>query len=257
MLKSIKFGIGATALAAAQLASAGVAEVTVSNITLSVSGGDGWYYLPVNVNWLPTMTAGTSTALVFPAASDAAIGWHGSALASSVTEGSSLATATLTDSPSWNTDSWNLDGVSASAHVIANDGQIGWAFAKIFDGQILVGGKATITLSATINGISASGSTAQANAYMEMCSTDFVTDVCDFANSAEAFVDGVSGHYGGPAILTASWTNPGDQGTSAWAKMRFGLTASAESLAPVPEPATWALALAGLGLVALRKRSAL
>jgi MYXO-CTERM domain-containing protein len=248
MLKSIKCGIGATLLAAAQLCTAGIAEIQVSNITLSVSGGEWWYWLPGNVDWLP-MTAETSAAMLNPAASDGAVGWHGSALAASVSDGSSLATSTLTAAAS----GAPFNGVTASAKVVANDGQSGWAFSKLFDGQILVGGNATITLSATIDTISASGSSAQANAYFELCSTDFITDVCDFANYAEAFVDGASGDYSGPSLLTASWTNPG---ATTWAKMRFGLSASADAdVQAVPEPASWTLALTALaGLGALRRK---
>ena len=248
MLKSIRLGVGATLLAAAQLSTAGTAEIHVSNITVSVSGGEWWYWLPGNVDWL-SPSAGTSAGLLNPSFSDGTIAWHGSTIGASVADGTSLAAAAL-QAPM----PGEFNGVSASAQVVANDGQSGWAFANIFDGQIMVGGNATITLSATIDVINASGSMAQAMASIELCSTDFTPDVCEAANSAEAFVDGLSGSYSGPVLLTASWTNPG---ATTWAKMRFGLTASAESdaVTVVPEPATWALALTGLaGLAARRLR---
>lgn len=249
MRKSITLGIGATLLAAAQLATAGIAEIRLSNITLSVSGGEWWYWLPGNVDWLPP-TAGTSAGLLNPDFADGTTAWHGNALGASVSDGGSFATATLTG-----TTSVDFNGASASAQVVASDGQLGWAFANVFDGQIMVGGNATVTLSATIDAISASGTTAQANAFIEFCSTDFVTDICDVANYAEAFVDASSGSYIGPSVLTASWTNPGETN---WAKMRIGVTASAESdVLMVPEPGTWALMLTGLaGIGALRRRRA-
>ena len=247
MLKSIRFGIGATLLAAAQLASAGSAEVRVSNLTLSVTGGEWWYWLPANVDWL-TPTSGASSALLGPIVTEGTTGWHGNALGASVFDGASFATATLGAATSA-----DFNGVSATAAVVANNGQMGWAFANVFDGQIMVGGHATITVSATIDTINASGTTAQAGAYFELCSTDFVTDTCDFANYAEAFVDAGSGSYSGPSIISASWTNPGE---TTWAKMRIGLTAAAESnVTAVPEPGTWALVLTGLvGIGALRSR---
>jgi hypothetical protein len=246
MLKSIRFGIGAALLAAAHLASAGSAEVQVSNFTLSVSGGEWWYWLPANVDWLAP-TAGASSALMNPGVVDSSTGWHGGAFGASVSDGGSSAAASLGAA----TGS-DLNGVSAAAHVVANDGQMGWAFAKVFDGQIMVGGHATITVSATVDTIHASGTTAQADAYIQLCG-DLTPDSCDFANYAEAFVDAGSGSYSGPSIISASWTNPGE---TTWAMMHIGLTASAETdVTPVPEPGTWALMLAGLaGVGALRRR---
>lgn len=252
MIKSIRLGIGALLLTAAQLSSASLAEVNISNISLSASGGEWWYWLPSDVTWL-SETSSTAAALENPALSAVTpLTWHGNPLDSTVTDASGFASASITP-----TTSGDLNGVSASAKVVANDGQSGWAFANIFDGYVMVGGGATFTVNAILNNISASGSMSQANATIELCSTDFTTDVCEFDNYAEAFIDATSGAYTGPSTLAASWTNPG---ATAWIKMHLGLTVSANSdavMANVPEPSGLALTLLGmLGLVVVSRRRA-
>jgi hypothetical protein len=246
MLNKTRFAVAAALLAATGLAAADTAEVKISNLTLSVAGGEGWYWLPTEVGWVAP-TIGAATGLLPPSFDDSVVGWHGNALGSSVHDGSSVAQALLTAKTSG-----DMNGVTATASVTANGGQSAWAFAKVFDGQIMVGGNATITVTTTLDSILASGSVAQANAYIELCSTDFTTDTCSPANYVEAFVDGSTPGYHGPTLLTASWTNPG---ATTWAKMHIGLTASAESLAtPVPEPTSIALWLAGLASIACYRR---
>lgn len=240
-----KYVISAALLAISQLAIASEAEVKISNLTLSTSGGELWYWVPSDVTWV-SKTSGTSGALLPPALNDSAVAWHGNTLSTLVTDQQSFAQAGITA-----TTPGDLNGVSAIASVQATGGQSGWAFAKVFDGQLMVSGHTTFTVSATLSGIHASGSTAQANAYIELCSTDFTTDTCDSANYVEAFVDASSPLYSGPTTLTTSWTNPGD---TTWIKMHIGLTASADSVTAVPEPATMALWLAGLAGVGARLR---
>lgn len=248
MLNKYKLVVGAVLVAASQMAAADMAEVKVSDVTLSVSGGEWWYWLPTNVDWL-SQTAGTSATLQSPSFADSASGWHGDPLSSSVVDGASSSLASLTAKTSG-----DLNGVSALAKVDVSNGQAGSSFAKVFDGQIMVGGNATITVSMKLDSILANGAMSQANAWIELCSTDFTTDTCLPANFTEAVVFGDAA-YSGPATLTASWTNPG---ATTWAKMHIGLTASAESLAaPVPEPsayALWLAGLAGVGAIARRRR---
>lgn len=248
MRQRLRFVLGATLLAASQLASAGIARVGISDLSLSVSGGEWWYWLPHDQAWLAP-TAATAAALENPSMADGATGWHGAAYDVTVVDASSFAKAGIGAATGGNL----LDGVSASAQVSADAGHSGWAFAQVFDGYIMVGGNATITLSTTLTELFAEGDVAQANATIELCSTDFTTDVCEPLNYAEAFVDATSGPYGGPATLSASWTNPGATG---WARLRIGLSASAESDQPnaVPEPASLAMLMTGLAMLGLSRR---
>ncbi|NRF71708.1 PEP-CTERM sorting domain-containing protein [Aquincola sp. S2] len=248
MRKRFQFALGAALLAASQLAAAGIAKVGVSNLALSVNGGEGWYWLPHDQNWLQP-TSSTAAALENPSLADSASGWHGAPYDATVIDASSFAKANIGAATGGNL----LDGVAASAETAADAGHTGWAFAQVFDGYIMVGGNATITLSTTLTELFADGDIAQANAYIELCSTDFTTDICEPLNYAEAFVDATSGPYAGPMTLSASWTNPGATG---WARMRIGLAASAETDAPntVPEPGSFAMLLTGLGMVGLMRR---
>ncbi|MCE4539704.1 PEP-CTERM sorting domain-containing protein [Pelomonas sp. P7] len=247
MLKNFKFVVGAALVAASQLAAADTAEVKISNLSLSVSGGGWWYYLPTGVDWVP-VSAGTSVGLSNPSFADSAAVWHGQAASSSVVDGASMATASLTAK----TPNTNLDGVSALAKVDVSGGQAGWSFAKVIDNQILVANGATITVSMKVDSLLAAGAMSQGNAYIELCSTDFTTDTCLPANYTEAVVFGDTA-YSGPSMLTASWTNPSTTANT-WAKIHIGLTASAESVAAVPEPSSMAMLLAGLAGVGIYRR---
>ncbi|HEY8877988.1 MAG TPA: PEP-CTERM sorting domain-containing protein [Roseateles sp.] len=249
MIKNIKFAMGMALVAASQLAVADTAEVKVSNVSLTVANGGWWYYLPVDVNWVG-QSAGTSVGLNNPSLLDSATFWHGYAGSSSVVDGASLATASMTSK-----NPGDLNGVAAQAKVDVSGGQSGWSFAKVIDNQILVAAGSTITVSLKLDSVLAQGAMSQGNAYIELCSTDFTTDTCLPANYAEAVVFG-NAAYSGPSTLTASWTSPTTDNT--WAKIHIGLTASAESVAmPVPEPSTYALWLAGLaGIGFYRRRKA-
>ena len=258
-MKTFKFALGTALIAAAQLVCADDAGVQISNLTIGTSGpqGWGWFWLPGlddKGNWPDwvAQSAGATVGFNNPSFNDAASGWHGQTLNASLTDAASHAQVSVLGQ----TIS-SLSGVAASASVTANGGQSGWAFAKVYDGLVLVGANMGITVSMLVNDIHVAGSMAQANASIEICGTDFTVDNCNPLNYVEAFIDGSSPNYSGPSVLTTSWTNVSSE--NGWARMRISLTASAESMsAPVPEPATTALWLAGLasvGAVARRRRS--
>jgi hypothetical protein len=242
--KTFKCLIGVALAAAFQWAAADSAEVKISNVSMSATQGQWWYWYPGGET-----AAGVSAELLAPSFGDIAAGAPGTAMGASVTDGSSVAQAHL---GARNPSLWDIQGVAASAKVNVSEGQSGWAFVNVIDRSILVGGgNTTLTISASLDSIMASGAMSQANAYIEICANG------SCGSYAEAFVDGVSGAYTGPSVLKASWTSP-SAADGVWVNVRLGLTASAESIAaPVPEPATaalWLLGLAGVGAVARRRR---
>jgi hypothetical protein len=249
MLKTFQFAVGAALIAASQLAAADTAEASISNINVSSSGGEGWAQLFKGVTWLPLPSSAT-VGLVDPSFSDTASGWQGDVIGASVAAAGSIAQASLTATTS--TENYNsLNGVSASAKVNVTGGQSGWANANVFDGVMQVSGHTTITVTAILSSLQVSGPHGQANVYIDFCSW---ADTCAPGNYTEAFIDASFPNYSGPTLLTASWTNPGN---TDFARMRIGLTASADSVAaPVPEPATtalWLAGLAGVGAVSRRR----
>lgn len=243
MLKTFKFAVGAALVAATQLAVADMAEVTFSNVTMSVSQGQWWF-------WYPTgdTAAETTAVLDNPSFSQTVSGPPGVGISASVTDGSAVALA------QFNSGTAGITGVTGSASVTASGGQSGWAFTNVFDRSVLVGGSNTqVTFSFQLDSFKAIGPQAQANAYIELC--DNVGTPCSYT---EAFVDG-TGVYTGPSILSATYTSP-SAGDGVWVNMKLHFDAAAYSVAaPVPEPSTYALWLGGLaavGAIVRRRRRA-
>ena len=243
MFRTVRYVLGLALAAACLSALADSAEVKISNVSMSASQGQWWYWYPSG-----DTAAGVSAELISPSFANAVTGAPGTAMNVSLTDGSAVAQAVL---GARGAGLWDLQGASASAKVDASGGQAGWAFTNVIDRSILVGGgNTTFTISAALDSIQASGPMTQANAYIEICANGS----CD--SYAEAFVDGTSGSYAGPSILSATWTSPA-AGDAVWVNVRFGLTASVESLAPVPEPSTaalWLAGLGGIGVIARRRR---
>lgn len=248
MQKTAKSVVGVALLAACGVALADSAEVRISNVSMSAANGQ-WFY------WHPggDSDAGVEVALgadpMNPSFHDAASGALGTAAAVSVTDGAAVAHAQLTA----RTGTWDVQGVTASVSVDASGGQGGWSSAHVVNRSIWLGGRGTtLTVSANLDSLTASGSMSQGMVFIEICPNS----ICD-ANSvyAEALVDGTSGLYSGPSALSATWSSPLDSG-GANVFVRFGLTAAAYSVSAVPEPSTYALWLAGIcgvGVIARRR----
>ncbi|MEO6276320.1 PEP-CTERM sorting domain-containing protein [Roseateles sp.] len=249
MLKTIQYAAAAALIAASQLAAADVAGVVLTDIKVAASGGQWWDVIFKDVSWLEP-TAGAVAGLDDPATSDSKSGWHGNAMTASVSDYHGAATAGTTAATSG-----DFDGMTAFANAAATNRESVWAFSKVYDGKVLVGSGTTITVSAKLADIYASGTgTSQANASIELCGADFSNAADALVNCvpmsfAEAFVDQSLPGYTGPSVLSASWTN--DSSDGAWTWMRIGLSASVQAL---PEPTSAMLCLASLGAAAAVRR---
>lgn len=254
MIKNIKFVVGMALVAASQLAVADTAEVKISDVQLSAGSPGWWYNVFTHVTWLP-INAGTVAGLNSPSFQDSAEVWAGEASSSSALDGASMANATLTGKTGG-----TMNGVNAEALVNVSGGQSGYSFANVLSTQVQVPGLTTLTVKFNIDSLLTTGPSGQAMAYIQFCDIDFSkptgsTDTCHAP--VEALSMGGSIYDG--TSLTASWTNPtdGSDGSKNWTRLYIGLTASADSVAAVPEPTTYALWLAGLaGIGFYRRRKA-
>jgi hypothetical protein len=234
----IHWAAGLALAGSTALASAGDASVGLSNLEVSVDGGAWWAWVVTEQSWVPE-TSGAN-AQVGSQAADGSSGWLGAPLSAQSSAGNSVAAANVTAGGFGG-------GGAADAAVHANDpGQSGWAAASFFNGLVLVGSGTTFTVRATVDHIQASGDGSQAYASIQLCGTDFTTDTCLDAGTAEAFAIGNAGAYSGPATLVATWTNS-DLANAGWARLEVGVSAVASA---VPEPGTGVLATAGLALLA-------
>jgi hypothetical protein len=247
MLNKTKFMLAAALVGASQMAAADTAEVKISNVNLSAGAPGWWYGLYTNVTWLP-INAGTTAALTNPSFQDGVDVWAGNAAHSSVSDGASTTMANLTAATSQ-----AINGVTAEAAVNVSGGQSGYSFANVVSTQVQIPGLTTLTVKMNLDSIMTTGTSSQANAYIQFCSIDFNANPTDTCLPAVEAISMGGSIYGGPSVLTASWTNPSADGT--WARLYIGLTASADSVAaPVPEPASLGLWLAGLAGIGLYRR---
>ncbi|MED5619140.1 PEP-CTERM sorting domain-containing protein [Ideonella sp. BN130291] len=221
---------------------ADTASVAVSNVKVqvmdTVPGDDIWpwaVFFTGDPSWLSyTTLAGAHVEA--PVADQASQGWLGTVQSATASSGGSMAQAGTTAG-----DLYGSSGPGGWASVSAVDGQQGWAYATVFNGLFLAGAQTRFVVTASVDGLTAAGASAQANTSIEICDND---GSCSPLGYSEALTFGGFG-FPVPTSLRAEWTNPTSD--AAWGTLNVSMAAAAQStLLPVPEPATGLLFLAGV-----------
>lgn len=236
-----RFVCAGTLAALSSLACADEASVSISNVKVQVvdmNPGDNiwpWAWFVSDVSWVP-QTTGALAHVESPVASDTQRGWLGSVHSANAASGGSLAQATTSGGD------FSALGPGASASVSVLDGQQGWASADVFNGRFLAGAQTRIVVTAMVDSILASGSSAQANAMIDLC---FGDGSCSPSGYSEALAFGFPA-FGNlpPSMLRAEWENRTDD--SLWGTMNVSVSAAASPVSAVPEPTSTALLLSGL-----------
>lgn len=226
-----------SSLAWADTASVSISKLKVEIVDL-VPGDSVWpwaVFFSGDPSWM-SFTTLAGAHLESPSADQVNMGWLGSAQAAMLSTGSSQAQSGTTAG-----DLWSAAGPGAWALVNAVDGQQGWAYATLFNGRFLAGAETGFVVTATVDAIAATGTDAQANASIELCTSD---GACEAAGYSEALAF-AGQNFAAPTTLRAAWSNASSD--SAWGTMNVGVAAAATSQAsPVPEPVTGSMLLAGL-----------
>lgn len=76
MLKIFKYVIGVVLIVVFYLVSVSVVVVKVLDLMLFVLGGEGWYWLFLEVDWVVLMV-GVMIGLIFFNFDDSVVGWYG------------------------------------------------------------------------------------------------------------------------------------------------------------------------------------
>jgi len=249
-LRALGGGLTLTLAALAPTAWADSASVSLSNVKVqvidAVPGDDVWPWLVFfsgDSSWLSFTTLAGAHA-ESPAADPQSQGWLGSVQAAAASGSRSQAQAATSAG-----DFYGATGPGASAWATATDGAQAWAYANVFNGLFLAGAQTKFIVTATVDGINASGADAQANASIEICFTD---GTCNQEGYSEALA--FSGlDFPAPPVLRAEWSNPYD--TASWGTMNISMAASATAAAsPVPEADIGWQLMAGLLCVAAARR---
>jgi MYXO-CTERM domain-containing protein len=252
-----------TAAPAAHAADAATAQASISNVTVSlvaldaepwVTGAWPWIVQNTAKNW-PAVAESTSVSadLADTAQHDESAGWIGTSRNVAITSTNASAGASVTFSGS---DLFSAG--AASSFASASGGNFAGSTARLWDAAFMVGGRTRVVVTMTVDGLSAigNGGTAMALASLGLWGPGLDTG---FVNAQAQVIDSpdFSVTYDGPYTLSVNWDNPSKDMVVANISLLTSAQALSAVAAPVPEPASAALWLAGLVAVAAvaRRRS--
>ena len=172
-------------------------------------------------------------------------GWIGTNRSASVGSANASVNASVTFS---GTDLFSAG--AASSFASASGGEMASATARLWDAAFMVGGRTRVVVTMTLDGLSVAGNggTASALASLGLWGSNGAGFMSAEAQAIDSLDFSVA--YSGPTTLSVNWDNP----STSLAVANISLLTSAQVLsavaAPVPEPTTTALWLAGLAAVA-------
>lgn len=243
-----------TAAPSAHAADAATAEVAISNVKVTLvaldaepwnTGAWPWIVQNTAAGWPASAeSTGVTADLLDAAQHSESIGWIGTSRSAAATSADALANGSVSFSGA---DLFSAG--AATSFASASGGEVASATARLWDAAFMVGGRTRVVVTMTLDGLSAHGNGGTATALASLglwgpLGADYVSADAQAIDSPDySFI------YGGPATLSVSWDNP----SSGMVVAGISLLTSAQVLsavaAPVPEPASIALWLAGLVVV--------
>lgn len=247
----------------AHAATTATAQAAISNVVVNVVALDAEPWITGAWPWIGQNTGpgwpalgpatGVTTDLTVAGLSDGSAGWIGGSRSAAVESADNAARASISFAGE------NLFSAgAASSFASASGGEVASATARLWDAAFMVGGRTRVVVTMTLDSLSVAGhgGTAMALASLGIWSNTLTPN----AVSAEAqAIDSpdFSVAYNGPYTLSVSWDNPSTDVVVGQISLLTSAQVLSAVTAPVPEPATAALWLAGLvgmaGAIARRR----